>query len=173
MPRASVIIKTVLQCLLELILLVGIPYALLSIPQTSALFTQAGIADSGFLSDLAIFALVSVILIVVKNFSRPGSLINLVSGLALVSSGIIFFLLLGSVNTNEPRFGLLTFFLNIQGSKIAVTVEFISLALLWIAVAGLKTVNLVLGFIEARHSRETLKLPLPPQAILVPAQSQP
>lgn len=115
----------------------------------------------------------TVALIVIKNFSRPGSVINLASGLALISSGIIFFLILGGTNYSQPRLGYLSFFIPAQGSKIAVTVEFISLALIWIAVAILKATNLSLGFIEARRIKPSLKLPPPVQKIAVPAQAKP
>ncbi len=162
------VIKTILLCAFELIFFIGIPYALLSLPQTNSIMTQTGLADPTFLSELTLFALVTVVLIVVKNFSRPGSIINLASGLALISSGIIFFLVLGSANSSEPRLGYLSFFVPVQGSRMTVTAEFVSLALAWIGIAVLKSVNLVLSFIEARHSRLYLKIPIPPQATLQP-----
>jgi len=134
---------------------------------------QTGLADPTLLMELTLFALVTVVLIVMKNFSRPGSIINLASGLALISSGIIFFLVLGSANSTEPRLGYLSFYIPVQGSNIAVTVEFVSLALIWIGVAGLKATNLTLSFIEARRAAPSLRLPPPVQRIAVPAQAKP
>jgi hypothetical protein len=137
------------------------------------MLTQTGLADPTFISYLTIFALLSVALIVIKNFSRPGTVINLVSGLALISLGIIFFLILGGTNASQPRLGYLRFFIPAQGSKIAVTVEFVSLVLIWIGVAVLKATNLSLGFIEARRSKPSLKLPHPVQKVVAPAQVKP
>ncbi len=135
--------------------------------------TQTGLADPTFLSELTIFAFITVALIVVKNFSRQGSIINLASGLALISSGIIFFLVLGSANSTQPRLGYLSFYVPVQGSRVNVTAEFVSLALAWIGIAILKATNLTLGFVEARRSAPSLKLPPPVQRIQVPAQAKP
>ena len=135
--------------------------------------TQTGLGDPTFLSELTIFTLITVALIVVKNFSRHGSIINLASGLALISSGIIFFLVLGSANSTGPRLGYMSFFVPVQGSRLTVTAEFVSLALAWIGIAVLKSVNLILGFIEARRSAPSLKLPQPAQRVVVPAQAKP
>lgn len=172
-PKGSVIIKTILACLIDLILFIGIPYALLSLPQTSTIFVQSGLGDPTFISYLTLFAILIVVLTVVRNFTRPSSIIHLASGLALICSGVIFFFLLGSPNSPAARLGFLTFLVPAQGSAITVTVEFVSLALIWLAVAGLKATNLVLGFIEVRHSKPSLKIPVPPQAALQTASSRP
>ncbi len=160
--------KTLITCLIDFILIFGIPYALLTLPQTSGVVTQTGLLDAIALSEFLILAILIIGLTVVRNFSRPGSIINLVAGLTLIGLGIGFFLLLGSLNGAGPRLGETSLFIPVNGTRIALTLEYIGLALMWLFVAGLRAINVVLLFVDARRNKVALKLPPPMQGQLAP-----
>ncbi len=163
MPRFPTIVWTVLVSLLYAILFIAIPFLILTVPGARQFISDALQVDPLSIEiGLTIFGILFIAFNVLKNFTKRGTILNLVAGLALFGVGLVFLYYLGTFNASGPHLGFLSLSESLGEFSLTGSFEYFGIALIWITVTCIRIVNHVLGFIDARRTSSNLTLPAPP-----------